>query len=74
MVLSRKRTDTLNCFPSNTATLYLHGNSFAGSIPDGLMRLTSLVDLRLSDNRLTGEISGDMIDLYRLGKTVSMPK
>ncbi len=56
------------CLHSILATLYLQGNAFVGSIPDGLSRLTTLLDLRLSDNRLIGEISEDLIELYRLGK------
>jgi hypothetical protein len=50
------------------ASLYLHGNAFTGKIPNGLFELSTLIDLRLSDNRLTGGVSAGFDELTRLGK------
>ena len=51
-----------------TATLYLHGNSLDGTIPEGITHIKTLVDLRLSDNRLTGSLPGGLVDMSKLGK------
>ncbi|CAB9522821.1 receptor-like protein kinase precursor [Seminavis robusta] len=46
--------------------LWLQNNAYTGSLPSGLSQMTSLLDLRLSFNQLTGQLFPTLTPLSRL--------
>ncbi|XP_031122735.1 receptor protein kinase TMK1-like [Ipomoea triloba] len=48
---------------TSLTSLWLHGNSFSGKIPEGIGNLTYLQDLNLNTNNLVGLIPDSLVDM-----------
>nr|GMD89694.1 receptor-like protein kinase 2.33 [Ipomoea batatas] len=48
---------------TSLTSLWLHGNSFSGKIPEGVGNLTYLQDLNLNTNNLVGLIPDSLVDM-----------
>jgi len=51
-------------FPPRLQYLFLEANSISGTLPASLGRLTSLLELELSDNKLTGPVPRSLLELH----------